>query len=120
MKSNIAIGIIKNSGGGNSGNAFGQFQSFSKGLNNCVINTETSLQPGDIVNKGWKDANTWWESAIYNGGDVTDMDNYTPIIEVVMDTVCAIGGGVGDSGQPGSPSVPHYSAAHYSSLHYST
>lgn len=107
----IAVGIDRNQNnsgaGGNSSNAFGVFQSFSKGLFDCVVNIGSGLEPGDIVNKGWKDANTWWESAIYNGGDITDTNNYTPLIEVIMDNVCGLptpgaGGGDPDPGTGGT------------------
>jgi hypothetical protein len=117
----IAVGIDRNTnGGGNTSVVFGQFQSFSKGIRNCIINTGSELQPGDLVHKGWKDANTWWEAATYNGGNILDMNNYTPLIEIEMDTLCTISGGSGGSGQSGSTEVPHFSAAHFSSLHFST
>lgn len=72
-----------------------------KGSQDGVANTSANLEIGDLV-QGFKDANTVWKSAIYNGGDPTDRENYTPLIEVVLQEPV------------------HYSAAHYSSEHYST
>lgn len=37
-----------------------------------------TLQVGDIVH-GFKEAGVIWDDAIYNGGDVADRSNYTPI-----------------------------------------
>ena len=41
-------------------------------------NTLTGLQVGDIVH-GFADASTVWSKARYEGGDVNDRDNYTPL-----------------------------------------
>ena len=72
-----------------------------KGSQDGVANTSANLEIGDLV-QGFKDANTVWKSAIYNGGDPTDRENYTPLIEVVLQEPV------------------HYSGEHYSSEHYST
>jgi len=106
----IAIGIIKKSSAGGSGNVFGQFQSFSKGIVNCILNTGSELEAGDIVNKGFKDLNTWWEAAIYNGGDINDRANYTPLLQIDLETNCAVDL---ENGNP-LPFTAHYSNAHYS------
>lgn len=37
-------------------------------------------EPGDIF-EGWKDATTYWTRARWNGGDRSDRNNYTPIVE---------------------------------------
>ena len=48
-----------------------------KGAVNGVANTLPTLQAGDRVH-GFADANTVWQDAVYNGGDVNDRANYTP------------------------------------------
>jgi hypothetical protein len=88
MNSNIAVGIIRNIGGGGS-NAYLSLGLSDKGTNNCVPNTGPGLETGDIV-RGWKDANTYWIAAIYNGGDPADRSNYTPLQEQIMDFVCPV------------------------------
>lgn len=49
-------------------------------------NTADTLQIGDIVH-GFADANTIWTNARYEGGDVNDRANYTPIYDVPPDPV---------------------------------
>lgn len=114
MKTNIAVGIIRNNGSGGAGYgvvAYLQLALSNKGTNNCIPNVETYLEPGDVV-FGWKDANTYWVAAIYLGGDPIDRDNYQPLNEIQMETACTIYNTIQTN--------PHYSAAHYSPLHYST
>lgn len=41
-------------------------------------NTLPTLQAGDIVH-GFADENTIWDSAVYEGGDVNDRNNYTVV-----------------------------------------
>jgi hypothetical protein len=43
-------------------------------------NTADTLQVGDIVH-GFADADTIWNNAIYEGGDVNDRNNYTPLFD---------------------------------------
>jgi hypothetical protein len=43
-------------------------------------NTAPTLQVGDIVH-GFADANTIWTNARYEGGDINDRANYTPLYE---------------------------------------
>jgi hypothetical protein len=103
MKTNITVGIIKpnTESAGNATNfAFGELVLKAKGINNCVPNTGTLLNIGAIVENGkletgdvvmgWKDLNVFWEAAQYNGGDVLDKANYTPMASVDMDTNCVI------------------------------
>lgn len=114
MKTNIAVGIIKDSGSNaGAGHAvpYLQLALSNKGTNNCIPNTETFLEPGDVV-FGWKDANTYWVAAIYLGGDPVDRANYEPLNEIQMETSCTIYNTIQTN--------PHYSATHYSPLHYST
>lgn len=43
-------------------------------------NFQLYLEDGDIVN-GWSpDGLSWWDSAIYNGGNVDDVNSYTVIV----------------------------------------
>lgn len=51
-----------------------------KGVVGGVPNSLSTLQPGDIVH-GFADADTIWTNAIYEGGDITDRNNYTPIYD---------------------------------------
>jgi hypothetical protein len=51
-----------------------------KGIIAGVPNTLVELQPGDIVH-GFADANTIWTNARYEGGDINDRNNYTPLYE---------------------------------------
>lgn len=57
-------------------------------------NTAPTLQAGDRVS-GFADATTVWVNAIYNGGDVTNRNNYTPVFrdkpEPVLYTAVATG-----------------------------
>lgn len=87
MKSNIAVGIIKP--GGISVVSYLDLNLNNKGTHNCIPNVGLGLEPGDVVS-GWKDANTYWVAAIYNGGDPADRTNYTPLNEIIMDYVCPI------------------------------
>lgn len=41
-------------------------------------NTANTLQIGDVVH-GFKEAGVIWDKAIYNGGDINDRNNYTPL-----------------------------------------
>lgn len=43
-------------------------------------NTSADLQAGDIVH-GFADASTIWNNAIYEGGDINDRANYTPVYD---------------------------------------
>ncbi|KAB8153431.1 hypothetical protein EZY14_009365 [Kordia sp. TARA_039_SRF] len=54
---------------------FGQFKIFKHPNNN-----EATLQPSDRV-QGWFDSETFFESAIYLGGDKTDISNWNVIID---------------------------------------
>lgn len=87
MKSNIAVGVIKPIGV--SVVSYLDLNLNNKGTNNCVPNIGPGLETGDVVS-GWKDANTYWIAAIYNGGDPSDRSNYTPLHETVMDYVCGV------------------------------
>lgn len=51
-----------------------------KGVVGGVPNVLATLQPGDIVH-GFADANTIWANARYEGGDVNNRANYTPIYD---------------------------------------
>lgn len=51
-----------------------------KGVVGGVPNELATLQPGDIVH-GFADASTIWTNARYEGGDITDRANYTPIYD---------------------------------------
>lgn len=99
----IAVGIDRNSKG--SGNAVVPYLDLTltnKGTNNCVPNIGSGLETGDVVT-GWKDANTYWVAAIYNGGDPADRTNYTPLNEIVMDFVCPVPSTPPPSGGGGTP-----------------
>jgi hypothetical protein len=50
-----------------------------KGQIGGVPNTLTTLQSGDVVH-GFKELGFIWDNAYYNGGDINDRDNYTPIL----------------------------------------
>lgn len=103
MKSNVAVGIIKpSSGNGTSIVPYLDLPLTNKGTNNCVPNLGTGLETGDVVT-GWKDANTYWVAAIYNGGDPADRDNYTPLHEIIMDYVCPVPSTTPPSGGSGTP-----------------
>jgi hypothetical protein len=118
----IAIGIKRPQSGIGAANGilFSNLAVVNKGVNNCIPNTGTGLEPGDIVS-GWKDSNTYWIAAQYKGGDPEDRTNsYIPLQEVDMETYCTL-----DTGyivpQPGEPNnISHYSELHYDSEHYST
>lgn len=47
-------------------------------------NTADTLQIGDIVH-GFSDADTIWNNARYEGGDVNNRDNYTPLYDPMID-----------------------------------
>ena len=105
----IAVGIIRNTNGGNSYLSLGLSD---KGTNNCVPNVGPGLETGDIV-RGWKDANTYWLAAIYDGGDPAERANYTPLQEIAMDYVCPVpstpipgGGGGTPPIEPGDTTLP--------------
>lgn len=49
-------------------------------------NTAPELQTGDIVH-GFADANTIWTNARYEGGDINDRANYTPLYDDKPDPV---------------------------------
>lgn len=49
-------------------------------------NTASTLQIGDIVH-GFADANTIWTNARYEGGDINNRANYTPIYDIPPDPV---------------------------------
>lgn len=49
-------------------------------------NALPTLQAGDVVH-GFADADTIWANAVYNGGDITDRDNYTQLFESTPDPV---------------------------------
>lgn len=100
MKSNIAIGIIKP--GGISVVSYLDLNLSNKGTNNCVPNIGPGLETGDVVS-GWKDANTYWVAAIYNGGDPAVRANYTPLNEITMDYVCPVPTTSIPSGGSGTP-----------------
>ncbi len=99
----IAVGITKpQSGTGTSIVPYLDLPLSNKGTNNCVPNIGTGLETGDVVS-GWKDANTYWVAAIYNGGDPADRDNYTPLNEIIMDYVCPVPSTPPPSGGSGTP-----------------
>lgn len=52
----------------------------AKGVNKTNLSTE---ETGDIF-EGWKDATTYWPRAIWNGGDRSDRNNYTPLQEIEL------------------------------------
>lgn len=111
----VAVGVIKDSGtngtNGNGGNGttitngsviinsgganpfpipYLSWLLIEKGNINGIANTSlTTLEIGDTV-KGRKDEFTSWE-AIYEGGEPSDINSYTPLIEYVY-------GGSGDGG----------------------
>jgi len=51
----------------------------AKGAGNTDTDFAYILQTGDLV-EGFKDATEYWTTAIYNGGDVDDRANYTPLV----------------------------------------
>jgi hypothetical protein len=64
-------------------------------------NTLETIQIGDLV-EGFKDADVYWDCAEYLGGDITDRENYKPIVETILsgDPGEFPGGGEGESGIP--------------------
>jgi hypothetical protein len=42
-----------------------------------------TLQIGDAV-EGFKDANVYWDTAVYLGGNINDRDNYLPLVETLL------------------------------------
>lgn len=84
---NITIGIVKpstSSGGNGFPIPFLDLKLVEKGSQNDIPNTNLNvLQIGDFV-QGMKNSKTVWKSARYNGGDPSDRNNYTPIVEVIM------------------------------------
>lgn len=88
----ITIGIVKpyknNDGGGNIGEylpiAFLELRLIGKGPQNTNPDRIKILEIGDFV-EGMKDEKTLWKSARYNGGDPTDRNNYTPMVEVDLE-----------------------------------
>jgi hypothetical protein len=76
--------------------AYLELRVIEKGVINGVPNVLSTLEVGDTV-QGRKDEFTVWTSAIYNGGDPTDRDNYTTLVETMF---------VGDPGN--LPSVNPY------------
>lgn len=88
---NITIGIVKpnTSSGGNGQNGFPipflDLKLVEKGSQNDIPNTNLNvLQIGDFV-QGMKNSKTVWKSAMYNGGDPIDRNNYTPIVEIDLE-----------------------------------
>ena len=67
--------------------AFLELRLKSKGSNLCIPNKGSGIEIGDLV-EGFKDANIYWESAMYKGGYKEDRNNYTPILEHKMDYYC--------------------------------
>ena len=67
-----------------------------KGSVGGVPNTQPTLQAGDIVH-GFASLDTIWTNAIYNGGDINNRANYTPIYdpkaEPILITATATGTG---------------------------
>ena len=55
-----------------------------KGVGNTDPLMKFILQAGDSV-QGRKDATTVWTEAIYNGGDPTDRNNYTPVVQTLLE-----------------------------------
>ena len=51
-----------------------------KGIVGGVPNTQPTLQAGDVV-QGFKEGEEIWNNAIYNGGDINNRANYTPIYD---------------------------------------
>jgi hypothetical protein len=49
-----------------------------KGEVGGIPNTLPTLQVGDVV-QGFKENGFLWDNAYYNGGDINDRNNYTPI-----------------------------------------
>lgn len=70
-------------------NKFGRVTRKDKGINNCVLNTGDGLEAGDIVSL-WPDLNTYWETAIYHGGDLNDNNNFEPLTIHNMGTNCPV------------------------------
>ena len=67
--------------------AFLELRLKSKGSNLCIPNKGSGIEIGDLV-EGFKDANIYWESAMYKGGYKEDRNNYTPVLEHKMDYYC--------------------------------
>ena len=76
--SGVASDWFAVSGGGGS-TAPIQYLTLRKKANGST-DINSPIQIGDIV-EGFKDSTTYWTSAIYNGGDINDRANYTPIVE---------------------------------------
>lgn len=70
-------------------NKFGRVTLKDKGVYNCVLNTGEGLEAGDIVSL-WKDLDTYWEAAIYLGGDLLDNNNFEPLTTHNMGTTCSL------------------------------
>jgi len=69
-----------------------------KGVVGGVPNELATLQVGDIVH-GFADASTIWTNARYEGGDVNDRANYTPIYDPKPDPILftAVSTGLGQT-----------------------
>ena len=84
----VTIGVIKNSlfggGGSNSPIPFGELRLIAKGTQNGIRNILKTLEIGDFV-EGMKDIRFKWKSARYNGGDITNRANYTPLVEIDLE-----------------------------------
>lgn len=107
---NITIGIVKptaaSNNGGNGSNGsnssttpidFLELRLIGRGSQNGIANTG-DLKQGDFV-EGMKNAQTLWKSAMYNGGDPNDRNNYTPIVEVDLENYITLP-------EPTNPIIP--------------
>jgi hypothetical protein len=57
----------------------------AEGSQDGIPNVDKALEYGDTV-EGFKDANTYWKSAMYNGGDLEDRENgYDPLVELIWE-----------------------------------
>lgn len=70
-------------------NKFGRVTRKDKGVYNCVLNTGEGLESGDIVSL-WADLDTYWETAIYLGGNLLDNNNFSPLTTHNMGTTCSL------------------------------
>ena len=60
-----------------------------KGIIGGVPNALSTLQVGDIVH-GFSEGTTIWTNAVYNGGDINDRDNYTPLYDIKPDPILEV------------------------------
>lgn len=76
----------KNAVAGNAIIPFLELRIIAEGSQDGVPNVAKTFEPGNTV-EGFKDANTYWESAMYEGGDPEERASYTPMVEVIWEEI---------------------------------